>query len=654
LTTAYETDSRGNVTAVTDPRGVRHESTWNEIDWLVESRAAVTAATDGSGAPALNLVTTYLHDENGNVVEERLPFGDEGASFTRVQRDYGLLNEVVETRSEVTPEAGDWAATRQTYDENFNVTSIVQPEGEAALQDYDARNLLFSVTRGAGTDEASTEFFVHDAEGNRTIFTDGRGFSHETAFDGFGRVKSASDPLGNSTVMGYDNGSNVVESARYDAGGHLLAESGSTFDLRGRPVLASTWLWSGSDHDGARTLTSSTAYDAAGNAVASTDALGRTSSRVFDAAGRRVKATDAVGNRVEWELDRASNARQVTLVEQVEGEGPITTTLRATHDALGRTTATTDPLGNVSTTVYDVRGNVRLSIDPEGHFTESTYDGFDRVTRTVRPEGISVHYAYDRSSRLTSYRDALNQTTTWSYDSLGRARSTTYPDATQESVSYDAAGNATLLVDANGNRVTQVFDPANRMSARSVIPGAGVEGPTTETFAYDGLSRLIQVQSGSQVTTHSYDSLSRQTSETTNGRATTFQLDDAGNVTQKGYPSGTQIDQTFDGLNRQRTVSSGADPLVSYGFRGGDLVARKSLGNGLAGGMTYDAARRPVVATLGGENFEPFTERLSWSPRNLKTAMQRDDLNGQGFLAAYDGAGRLIEAAERENPLALA
>ncbi|MEO7974243.1 MAG: hypothetical protein ABIU84_11725, partial [Thermoanaerobaculia bacterium] len=93
---------------------------------------------------------------------------------------------------------------------------------------------------------------------------------------------------------------------------------------------------------------------------------------------------------------------------------------------------------------------------------------------------------------------------------------------------------------------------------------------------------------------------------------------------------------------------------MSYGFRGGDLVARKSLGNGLAGGMTYDAARRPVLATLGGANFEPFTERLSWSPRNLKTAMQRDDLNGQGFLAAYDGAGRLIEAAERENPLALA
>ncbi|MEO8195270.1 MAG: RHS repeat-associated core domain-containing protein [Thermoanaerobaculia bacterium] len=565
-----------------------------------------------------------------------------------------LANEGIEARSEATPGAGDWAVTRQGYDENFNLVSIVQPEGETTLQTYDPRNLLFSVTRGAATDEASTETYVHDAEGNRTLLTNGRGFSHETAFDGFGRVKSANDPLGNRTAMGYDDGSSVVESARYDGGGHLLAETGSSFDLRGRPATASTWLWSGSDPTGARTLTSSTAYDAAGNAIASTDALGRTSTQAFDSAGRRVTATDAVGNRVEWELDRASHSRQVTMVEQVEGEGPVTTTVQAAHDALGRATTTTDPLGNVATTVYDARGNVRLAIDPEGHFTESTFDGPDRLTRTVRPEGISVDYAYDRSSRLTSYRDALNQTTSWSYDALGRARTTTYPDATQESVAYDAAGNATLLVDANGNQVTQIFDSANRMSSRSVVPGSGVEGPTAEIFAYDGLSRLTQVQSGTHVTSHTYDSLSRQTSETTNGKTTTYQRDDAGNVTQQVYPSGTSLTQTFDALNRQKTVATGGSALVSYGFRGGDLVASKSLGNGLAGGTTYDGARRPVRSTLGGANFEPFTERLAWSKRNLKTATQREDLNGRGYVVAYDGAGRLVEAAKAENPLDLA
>ena len=344
----------------------------------------------------------------------------------------------------------------------------------------------------------------------------------------------------------------------------------------------------------------------------------------------------------------------MTLVEQVAGSDPVSTTVQAAHDALGRPTTATDSLNNTTTTVYDARGNVRLAIDAEGHFTESTYDGLDRLTRTVRPEGISVDYGYDRSSRLTSYRDALNQTTSWSYDALGRKRTTTYPDATQESAVYDAAGNPTLLVDANGNRVTQGFDDANRMTSRAIVLGSGVEGPTAESFAYDGLSRLTQVQSGTQVTSHVYDSLSRLASETTNGRTTTYQQDDVGNVTQQNYPSGTSVAQTFDGLNRQETVSAGGSSLVSYGFRGGDLVSSKSLGNGLAGGTTYDGARRPVRSTLGGSNFEPFTELLAWSKRNLKTAMQREDLNGQGYVVAYDGAGRLVEAAKTENPLAFA
>jgi RHS repeat-associated protein len=505
-----------------------------------------------------------------------------------------------------------------------------------------------------GAPEAATESYAYDSEGNRTLFTNGRGHSHATAFDGFGRVKSATDPLGNRTAMTYDNGSNVVDSRSFDSGGALLAASGSTFDLRGRPKSSLSRLWSGSDPAGARVLTSSTTYDLAGNAIAMTDALGRVSHQGFDAAERRVTATDPAGNRTDWALDRAGNARSVTIVEQVAGAGAISTTVVAGHDALGRPVSASDPFGNRATTTYDARGNVRLAIDAEGHFTESTYDGLGRLTRTVRPEGISVDYGYDRSSHLVTYRDAKNQTTTWTYDTLGRKRSTTYPDATQESVGYDAAGNPTLLLDANGTSVTQSFDAANRLTSRAIERGAGVEGPTAEAFAYDGLSRLTQVQSSNHVTGHTYDSLSRRLTETTNSRTITYQHDDAGNPTQQSYPSGTSLTQSFDALNRLQAVTSGAGQEVSYGFRGADLVANKSLGNGLAGGTTYDPARRPTRSTLGGPSFTPFTELLSWSPRNLKTAVQREDLNSQGYVVAYDDAGRLIEAAKTENPLALA
>lgn len=48
LTTRYETDARGNVKAQFTPRAVRHEWEYNELDWLVETRQAVTGSSDGA------------------------------------------------------------------------------------------------------------------------------------------------------------------------------------------------------------------------------------------------------------------------------------------------------------------------------------------------------------------------------------------------------------------------------------------------------------------------------------------------------------------------------------------------------------------------------------------------------------------------------
>ena len=658
LQTTYDVDARGHTTAVTDPRGVRHESVHNEVDWLVETprrRAAPPPTTTPKASPRPSgtrrpTSTTRSARSSKSASPEATTARASPASSAAT----GCWENCGRSGGEVTAGVGDWIATQRDYDENFNLTSVTGPENEITLQVFDARNLLDSVTRGSGTPDAATESHAYDAEGNRTLYTDGRGHPHITAFDGFGRVQSATDPLGQRTAMTYDDGSNVVDSRSFDSGGTLLAASGSTFDLRRRPKSALSRLWTGSDASGARVLTSSTTYDAAGNALSMTDAMGRSAHQTFDAAERRVTATDAAGNRTEWALDGAGNARAVTAVEQVSGSGPLSATVTAAYDALGRPVAASDPLGNRATTTYDARGNVRLAIDPEGHFTESTYDGLDRLTRTVRPEGISVDYGYDRSSRLVTYRDALDQTTTWTYDALGRKRGATYPDATQETATYDAAGNPTLLVDANGTSVTQGFDPANRLTSRTIVRGDGVEGPTAEIFAYDGLSRLTLAQSGIHVTSQTYDSLSRRLTETTDGRTITFEHDDAGNATQQLYPSGTTLTHVFDALDRMQAVSSGNGTHVTYGFRGSDLVAAKSLGNGLAGGTTYDPARRPIRSDLGGANFQPFSELLSWSPRNLKTAIQREDLNSQGYLVAYDDAGRLVEAAKAENPLALA
>ncbi|MEO8195271.1 MAG: RHS repeat-associated core domain-containing protein [Thermoanaerobaculia bacterium] len=637
LETTYETDPRGNVQSVTDPRGVRHESTWNEVDWLVETIAAASASSDG--APALSLKTTYLHDEIGNVLEEHIPFGDGGGSFTRVERDYGVLNEVKEERREIG--AGEFAVTALTYDESFNVATIREPEGQYSTFTNNSRGLPEFVDRGVGSAEAVQEIFAYDAEGQRTAFTNGGNYTTLTEYDGFGRVAKGTDPLGNYGQQTYDNASNPLDLERFDAIGTKLAASSGVFDLRGRRRELRERLWSGGDSGSARDLVTSLAFDALGNVSSITDPKNRMSLRTYDAAERATSATDPAGNSREWTLDRLGNPTEARLTEQVSGGGPVTSTWTSTFDALGRTLSFADPLGHATTRTLDARGNPRFTIDPDGYLTESTFDGLDRVQRTVRPEGVTVDYGYDRSSRLVSYRDALAHTTSYQYDPLNRLQATIYPDQTQQTIGYDGAGNPSQIADANGNATTQIFDAANRLQSRAIALGAGVEGPTSESFNYDGLSRLISAQSGLHTATRSYDSLSRLLSDGQNGRAVGYERDDAGNATQLTYPSGAQIVRGFDALDRLQEASLAGQSLVTYGFRGPDLIASKQLGNGLSGTRVYDGARRLTESSLATAEARPYHESITWNARDLKSSIERGDLNGQVERFHYDGAQRL-------------
>ena len=171
LTSRYEVDARGNVTATVDPRGVRSTRTVNELDWPVETMAAASPSADG--APALNLKTTWVYDANGNLAEERLPVGTGGSQAATVF-SHGMLDELLSV-SHTVPSSGQQMTRSFGYDEDYNVVQRTDPVGTVTAIDYDVRDLPVAVRRGVGMPEMASESFTYDADGRRTSWRDGRG-----------------------------------------------------------------------------------------------------------------------------------------------------------------------------------------------------------------------------------------------------------------------------------------------------------------------------------------------------------------------------------------------------------------------------------------------------------------------------------------------
>ncbi|MDY7093844.1 MAG: Ig-like domain-containing protein [Acidobacteriota bacterium] len=665
LITRYETDALGRVTAVVGPRGARHTRVWNEADWLVASTRAASGTQEGAASqPALGYTTRWLHDAAGQVLEIHRPYGLDGESATRESFAYGSLGEVLSRRREVEP-GGPEVEETFAYDAALNLVAHLAEEGQRTVYHYDSRNLLERVQRGEGTAEQVEESFSYDEDRRRIAVTDARAEVWAQAYDGYGRPATAQDPLGNSATWSYDDGGLVTRQRRWAPGtpAEPLTESAWVYDALGRPEIEQASLWTPSEgYSGRQVVETRYGYDAADHLVSTLDSLGRETSWSYDAAERLTSTTDAAGNVVELTLDAAGNPRTVTRRETVPDGAPKVVTDHFVYDAAGRRIEGRDGLDNRTRSTYDARDQVRLVMDAEGYSTSLTYDGLDRLTRVERPEGILEILEYDAAGRRTGYVDALDQRTTYAYDALDRVTSVTYPDLTQRQMTYEGADLLATLTDANGTVVTQSHDAAGRLTTRTVALGTGVLGPTTETYTYDALNRLVQTTSGptpngTVTTTLTYDSLGRLLSETGPAGTVGYQRDAVGNAVELSYPSGLTLGRTPDPLNRLQVVGpkSGGTvtPQATYGYRGVDLVAQKNLANGLDGSFSYDGARRLIESSFLTTSSDLLLgERHSWSPRGLRTATTRDDLGGAGFEMRYDPAGRLAQVLQRADAVA--
>jgi RHS repeat-associated protein len=578
------------------------------------------------------------------------------------------------------------------YDGSSRITSITDPLGRVVQYAYNAQGTLATVTDAAG----EVTRYDYDAQDRLTKVTDARGVVvAQNVYDENGRVSRQTLADGGVYHFSYEllnplapAVSPVLRTIVTDPIGHVTTyhfnalgfvlditdATGQTRFFQRAPgtnlVLSVTGTASCAACGGSVTFRRSFTYDANGNVLSSTDALGNTLTFTYEPAFNQLTSvTDPLGQVITIDHDDRGNAIRVT-----DPSGTRT----ADFDAVGQLTRLTNPLGESVTFSYDRFGNITGLTDALGATTSAAYDAVSRETRVTDSLGRTTTTSYDAVDRVTAVTDAQQNTTSYTYDAVGNPLTVTDPLGNTtaytwepvgqlaslttalgktETYAYDAAGNVVEFVDRRGQATHYAYDALNRLVTETFQDGSTVtrsydaNGQLIEaddsvsgmfTFAYDVAGRLIGSAGPFGAVRYTYDPDRRVTSRTVVGQAPVqYAYDGAGNLIEAAT-QGAGVDLTYDARNAIVGLSRANGVTSSYSY---DPVGRLlSLVHAKAGGTlssqayTYDTEGFRTSATNTG-----IQSLITAAASNQFDANNRL-VHGNATAYTYDDAGDLTSA----------
>ncbi len=459
--------------------------------------------------------------------------------------------------------------TTYIYDEFNRLAMTLSPESIATTRGYNTLGRVITITDGLGH-QVLTDY---DALGRRVAATDAEGHVTRYVYDGLGNQVAMTDANGVRTGYEYDGAGRLVSVVENDTGDASTHDSNVltryAYDALGNRIVITNALGYTSTH---------TTYDALGRPITVKDALGHETHTRYNALGYRTVVTDANGTITYYSYDGLN--RLTTVYYESDGA-----TVAYEYDAVGNRTAMTDTLG---TTRYEYDDLYRLVsvTDPFTGTVEYGYDLAGNRTQLTYPDGKVVTYTYDADNRLLEAEDWDSGLTSYTYDAAGRLTSATLPNGVRTTYEHDTANRLTQIEhkDVSGDllaRYVYVLDGVgNRIQATETIstPGQGLVTAAI-TYTYDGLQRLSEADySTSEKFEYVYDAVGNRTTYTatiTQTVVTTHNYDAANRLVNVGGVAYTWDDRgdLLDDGTYQYTWSTGGqlitvtDGIDTLGFR---------------------------------------------------------------------------------------
>ncbi|MEF9387001.1 RHS repeat domain-containing protein [Ralstonia solanacearum species complex bacterium KE056] len=440
-TTQYAYDAVGNLTQITDPRGLVTTFTYDALG----RRTQVQGPPAAPGGAVPTAVFTYDgQDRVRQVTDPR--------SLVTAYTIDGLGNTTKQQSS-------DTGVTNATYDAVGNLTSRTDARGKTTSFSYDALDRLTQASYASGTPtvleyDGGTSPQPNDI-GKLTKVTDESG-STRFQYDGFGNVlqktqtTTANGVAKDQTIAygygtsGSSNGKRISQT--YPSGNVI----GTSYDSAGR--IAGLTLTTA---NGTTTLLSGIQYQPFGKPTGWTWGNGTAYTRSFDLSGRLT----------QFPLGATTG----------NGTTPNGLSRTVNYDAASRITAYTHA---------DTSGSTGSSTATAANQTFG-YDDQDRLISYL-PANSSQSYSYDANGNRTGQTIGGSGYTQTVDPASNRQTASTGPTATTNS--YDAAGNQT-----SDGATTYSYSDRGRLASVT-------KNGTTTSYLYNGLGQRV-VKSGSNVPT---------------------------------------------------------------------------------------------------------------------------------------------------------
>jgi RHS repeat-associated protein len=568
----------GQAKSMTDPLGNTYTFNYNIARQPV---SFILPATGQSGTQNSSIVNTFLYPGGPRTVVSA--YNEANTQVQQINTTYGLEGETLSVSGSTEP-------VTKTYDALYRMISLADGNNHTTYWTFGATGYLNQVTYPDVNGTYDTvQYTSRDANGNALTRVDGRGITTtylyqdpqsqltdiqypatpglniHNAYDGYGRIETATDGTGSRT-FDYDDLDN--------------------------------WTSVQTSYTGLPAQTISYGYYANGSrASLNITGLATGFSYSYDADGRLTGLSNPYGEAFSWTYLDNNWLWTKTL--------STAATVTYTYNALGRVTDLANRTVNGNTLLSEFGG-------ANGSGNAMVYDGIgNRVSELANVPAVATYsgltqYQFDTKSQLTQESSARSggYTNGFGYDSAGNA--TTFRNVANIGYNSDNqfSNAAQFQYDGNGNPTTYntiacTFDPENRMTGYGAIFSAGYNGGGQRAwkqnaagktyYLYDGTTPICEMDVNGNITAVNTFGVGGLLARHSGGSSIFYTFDPQGNPVQRLNSSGGVLGSyMFDGFGKRGSTDNSTDPFSGFGSQWG-YYSDWETGLQLLGWRYYDS-----------------------------------------------------------------